>query len=120
MKLTNEDALKIIKGLSELEELDLPLNIKTSYCLARIRQTLTPIVNTIQEKQLEVYKKHGERTSRNEYKVPDEKIDDLQNDLNELSQIENEVQLNKLKLDDFGDNNIPFYIIEKLLLIIEE
>ena len=120
MKVTNEEVLTILKGLSELEELDLPLNIKTSYYLARVRQTLNTYANIIQEKQLDIYKRHGEKTGRNEYKVPDDKIEMLQNDLNELMKIENEVQITKIKLEDFGDNNIPFYVIEKLLLVIEE
>ena len=35
--MTNKDILSVIQGLSDLEELDLPLNIKTSYTLARNR-----------------------------------------------------------------------------------
>lgn len=118
MKLKNEEILIIIKGLSELEELKLPLNIKTSYILALTRQKLMPIVNLIQDKQVEIYKKYGEKSGRNEYKIPEEKIETAQLELNELLQVENEVEITKLKLDDFGDNNIPFYVIEKLLLII--
>ena len=48
--MTSKNVLKILKGLSDLEELDLPLNIKISYALARDRQILMPIASTIEEK----------------------------------------------------------------------
>lgn len=120
MKVTNEEVLTILKGLSELEELKLPLNIKTSYYLARIRQTLNSYANIIQDKQMEIYKKYGEQTSRNEYKVPEEKMNELEKDLKDLFSVENEMEIQKLKLNDFGDNEVPFYVIEKLLKIIDE
>ena len=119
--MKNKEILTVIKGLSELEELDIPLKIKTSYLLARNRQILTPFADIINEQQIELYKKHGHKTENNTYKVSNEKIPDLEKDLNELLEIENKVQIVKLKLSDFGDNDIPFGVVEKLLpIIIEE
>ena len=37
MTITNDQIITINKGLAELEELDLPLNIKLSYNLAKNR-----------------------------------------------------------------------------------
>jgi len=37
-----------------------------------------------------------------------------------LFAIDNEVPVAKVKLDDFGDNEIAFDIVEKLMPIIEE
>ena len=119
--MTNKEILSVIQGLSDLEELDLPLNIKTSYILARNRQILTPFTDIINQQRIELYKKFGDKTDNATYKVPNEKIPDLEVELNELLDIENKVSIVKLKLEDFGDNNIPFGVIEKLLpIIIEE
>ena len=119
--MTNKEILTVIKGLSELDELNIPLNIKTSYLLARNRQVLTPFTDIINSQQLDLYKKYGESTEDDTYVVPKEKMPQLEQDLNDLLEINNKVQIVKLKLEDFGDNNIPFRVIEKLLpIIIEE
>lgn len=118
--MTNKEILKVIKGLDDLSQLKLALNIKTSYNLARIKVILSPFVDTIQEKQMELYKKYGEENDGT-ITVPKEKIPHLETELDELLNIENKVQLVKLKLDDFGDTEIPFDVIEELLpVIIEE
>ena len=85
--MTNKDILSVIQGLSDLEELDLPLNIKTSYTLARNRQILTPFTDIINQKRIELYKKFGDKTDNATYKVPNEKIPDLEVELNELLDI---------------------------------
>ncbi len=121
MKMTNKEIIAVLKGLSDLDELNIPLNIKTSYLLARNKQVLTPFADIINSQQIELYKKYGEKTEDNTYMVSKEKMPQLEQDLNDLLEINNKVQIIKLKLEDFGDNNIPFRIIEELLpIIIEE
>lgn len=120
MTVTNDQILTLIKGISELEELDLPLNIKLSYNLAKNHQILNQYSTIIGQKQLEIYSKYGEKVGRAEYKIPEENIDMAQNALNELGEIQNEINLTKININDFEDNKVPFYVLEKLLLIIEE
>lgn len=117
--MTNKEILKIIKGLDDLSQLKLALNIKTSYNLARLKAILSPFVDTIQEKQIELYKKYGEENNGT-ITVPKEKIPLLETELNELLEIENKIQFTKFKLDDFGEAKIPFDIIEELLPVIIE
>jgi len=40
--------------------------------------------------------------------------------LDELGEIQNEINLTKININDFEDNKVPFYVLEKLLPIIEE
>ena len=117
--MTNQEILKVIKGLDDLSQLKLALNIKTSYNLARLKAVLSPFVDTIQEKQMELYKKYGEENNGT-ITVPKEKIPHLEAELDELLNIENKVQFVKLKLEDFGETEIPFDIIEELLPVIIE
>lgn len=118
--MTNGEILKVIKGLDDLSQLKLTLNIKTSYNLARLKSVLSPFADTIQEKQMELYRKYGEENNGT-ITVPKEKIPHLEAELNELLEIENKVQLVKLKLEDFGEAEIPFNVMEELLpIIIEE
>ena len=120
MTITNDQIITINKGLAELEELDLPLNIKLSYNLAKNRQILNSYLGLIGKSQTEIYLKYGEKTGRTEYKIPDEHIENAQKELEELYSISNEIPLTKIHINDFEDNKVPFYVLEKLLPIIEE
>lgn len=117
--MTNKEILKVVKGLDDLSQLKLALNIKTSYNLARIKAILSPFVDIIQEKQMELYRKYGEENDGT-ITVPKEKISHLEAELNELLDIENKVQLIKLRLEDFDEVKIPFDVIEELLPVIIE
>ena len=120
MTVTNDQVLTLLKGISELEELDLPLNIKLSYNLAKNRQILNPYGAIIGHSQIKIYDKYGEKTGRSEYKIPEENIEIAQKELDELGKISNEIDLTKISISDFEDNKVPFYVLEKLLLIINE
>ena len=120
MTITNNQIITINKGIAELEELDLPLNIKLSYTFAKNRQALIPYLKLIDDEQLKIYSKYGEKTGRIEYKIPNENIEIAQKELDELGKIPNEINLTKININDFEDNKVPFYVLEKLLPIIEE
>ena len=118
--MTNREILNVIHGLAELREIKVPLNIKTSYILARNDKILSEYATIINSKQIELYKKWG-NIEDNKIVVPLEKKENLENDLEELLNIDNKVQIVKLHLQDFGDVEIPFNILEDLFpIIIEE
>lgn len=119
--MTNGDIVRVVQGLTELEQLKLPLNIRLSYTIAKDRQILKEYARLIETKQVEIYTKYGNRDKDGHtYTVPADKVADVQHELDELFAIDNEVPVAKVKLDDFGDNGIAFDIVEKLMPIIEE
>ena len=117
--MTNGEILKVVEGLKELIKLKLPLNIKTSYWLARDKQILETVANTITEKQLEIYKKYGHVIENGDIKVEAEFVPDLNKDLEALMAIDNEIPIIKINLTDFGDIQIPFDTLEKIIDIIQ-
>lgn len=119
-QLNNEEIIKLMKGLNDLQELKLPLNIKTSYILAKNKQSLTPLVNLIEQKRMELYRKYGTQKDDGSVVVPKERISELEIELNELLEVENNVELMELNLDSFGDVEIPFDILEELLNMVNE
>ena len=118
--MKNKDIINLMDGLFELSKLNLPLNIKTSYALARNYQVISPIANLIDQQRIDLYKKYGELTEDNTYKVSNEKLELLEKELNELLEIDTKVPIINIQLDNFGEATIPFNIIEKLLPIIKE
>jgi len=53
--MTNEEILKVYKGIADLSKNNIVLNIKTSYILAKNRQLLASYVQIIEEKKIELY-----------------------------------------------------------------
>ena len=120
MKINNKEILDVMQGLVALTQEKIPLNIKTSYVLARNKKTLSSYVDIIKEKQIELYRKWGTEDDEHNITVPKDKIPELEQDLDELFTIDNQISLITLKLEDFGEVELPFDILEKLLPIIEE
>lgn len=118
--MTNAEIIDLHDGLKELHNSKIPLNIKTSFLLAKNNKIIVELVNLITEKQFELYKKYGTPNDEGNIVVPNEKIPLLQQDLNELMAIDNDINITKFTLDDLGDAKIEFGIIEKLLPLIEE
>lgn len=116
--MTNEQILNIFEGLNLLVENKIPLNIKTSYILAKDKKIITEFYNLIDEKRIELYKKYGKVQDDGTINIPKENFTLLENDLKELFQIENKIPITKIKLEDLGNENINIDIIEKLLPII--
>lgn len=118
--MTNREILQIGKGLNDLNELKLPLNIKTGYILARNKQMLSSYMDLIQNKQMELYRKYGEKTEDGMIRVDNKDMPQLNEELESLLDVENDVNITKLKIEDFGDVKVPFGVMEDLLRMIEE
>lgn len=119
--MTNEEILRVYKGISDLNEKNIPLNIKTSYILAKNRQALIPFINIIENERAKLYQKYGEKQDDFTFTIPKENIKKLEEELNILMEIKNKIELTKLMLKDFGENEINIDILENLMpIIIEE
>ena len=118
--MTNREILSVLHGLAELREIKVPLNIKTSYILARNDKILSEYATIINDKQIEIYAKWGNKDNGKIIVSPDNR-ENLEKDIDELLNIDNKVQIVKLHLQDFGEVEIPFNILEDLFpIIIEE
>ena len=119
-KMTNQEAVNVYNGLTELINKKIKLSVRTSYTLARDKAELEKLVQVIEQEQRRIYFKYGTQQLDGSIKVPQEKIEDLNKDLTALMEIPIEKNLFKVRLEDFGDENIEFGTIEKLMPIIEE
>lgn len=119
-KMSNDEILKVYKGISDLIEAKIPLNIKTSFTLAKNKKILQPFIETIEHERINIYKKYGNETEDGAIKVEKIDIPKVEKDLDELLNINTKVEITKLTLNDFGDNNINIDILEELMPIIIE
>lgn len=63
---------------------------------------------------------YGLPDSDGNFRIPVDSLEKANEELTELMESENEVILNKIKLEDFGDVPIDFGLIESIMDIIEE
>ena len=77
-------------------------------------------VRVIETQQRELYLKYGTVEDDGSLKVPLEKFEQLNKDLDELMAIKNDVILKKISIDELGDAEIEVGIIENLIAVIEE
>ena len=117
--MTNQEILNIYDGIQELIRSKMPLNIKTSYILAKDKKILEPYVETIKEQQMLLYKKYGHEENGG-IKVNNEDIPALQKDLKELLSINNTIGISKVAIQNLDDINIDIETLEKLIPIIDE
>ena len=120
IELTNEQIMAVNQSLNDLQESKVVLNIKVSYKLARIKKVIQSYANTIQQEQMLLYKKYGEPEGETKIRVPAEKLDEFTNEFEELLKISNNVEIEPINVDEFGDAEIDFNIMNGLMDILEE
>ena len=119
IELTNEQILGLNQSLSELQDSKIALNIKVSYKLARIKKIVQSYVNTIQQEQMNLYKKYGEPEGEDKIKVPAEKLNDFTNEFEELMKINNNVEIEPISVEEFGNAEVDFNVMDGLMNILD-
>lgn len=120
IELTNEQILELNQSINDLQESKVVLNIKVSYKLARIKKIIQSFVNTIQQEQMNLYKKYGEPEGEDKIRVPAEKLNDFTNEFEELMKINNNVEIESININEFKDAEIDFNIMNGLMDILIE
>lgn len=118
MVLTNSQIYALYEVLVQLKQNDNQLSIRTGFNIIRNISILEPIYMTIAETRREILLTDGEVTADGQVTIPQNKIYEVNNKLNELSMIENEVSLNTFNLSDLEIFSLSLADIEKLFPII--
>jgi len=102
----NEDGtLKEDSILAQLQEVKFPF--KVSYRIKRLTDKLQPILTAFDANRNELIKEFGEEQENKAFQVTDkEKLKLFYEKLNELLIIEEEVEFEKIKVEELGDVQI--------------
>lgn len=118
--MKNKDIYDLYDGLYEIsQDKELKLNARTSFYLARNKNLLEPYYNAIVETRTKILEKYGEIKKDGSWFVPKSRIEEFTREWNAFMDIENIVNLQKIKVEDF-QTQINIEIMGKLLPIIEE
>lgn len=116
MKITNNEIYALMQGLQELKSLKVTMPIKDGFNLVKDIKILTPIVEAIDESREEIISKYANQSGA----VPPESAAQANQELYELSLIENEVDLIKLPLIKVEKLELDLNLISKIAPIIED
>lgn len=123
-KITNREiytyANNLLVEFSNNKDLKLP--IKLNFYLQKNMQALIALASEIETNRLEIIKQYGtlnEDTSS--YTIPNDKIDEVNKQLNELFDIEQEVQIYTVNINALSnDLNFTMKQMEALIFMIEQ
>lgn len=115
MKMTLGDLIAIRADLNKLFECDMP--IKTSWALSKFIKQLEDQYADFETNRVKLVKKH---TPEGVSRVPEDKLDEFQGELQKLLDVELEVEVPKIKIEELGDVNISPIALSKMSFLFEE
>lgn len=118
--MKNKDIYDLYEGLATIgQDNGLKFDARTSFYLARNKNLLEPYYNAIVETRTRILEKYGEAKEDGNWFVPKSKIEEFTREWDAFMSIENIVNLQKIKIEDF-QTQVNIEIMGKLLPIIEE
>lgn len=118
--MKNKTICNIYEGLIQLsQDKDLKFSPKVAFYLAKNKAILEPLYKTIKQCEKDIWNQFGTIQDGNII-VDNEKVSNLTNALEELKNIDTEVILDVILLDELGENNISFEIMDKIWEIVKE
>ena len=127
MKVTNNDALLAYGAL--LNSGPLGIKPKAGYKLSKNKRILKGICEDIEDSRQRILESFGAKPNGSGWQLDDAGAIEFESDkqkveavngLNELMAIEVDVNLKKVKLDEFGDGKIDFSLLDAIYFMIRE
>lgn len=117
--MTNNEIIKLYRGLDRLSQDDsLKFSVATCFLLFKNKKILTPVIESIKETRMILLKKYGTPQDGG-ITIPNERLPEFQKEYNELMDTENEIELNKISIEDLKDIKIDMKTMEDLFPIIK-
>lgn len=118
--MTNEQIVDLYEGLSEISQnKELKFNASLSFALAKNRNLLKPIYDSIMEARQKLIEKYGEQNEEGWF-IPNERIDSFKHEFEALMFTNTYVTTEDIVIEAFQDERIGTELMEKLLPIIKK
>ena len=121
MKLKNSDIVKIYETLINIyNQKDMKFSAKIAFSLIRNINLLQPYYTNIMEVREDLIRNNGLELADGTYQIPQDSIDFINQELQDLLDIECEIELNKINFEDFPQLQLTlneWESLEKILSI---
>ena len=116
--LTNEQIVDLYEGLSKIsEDKELKFKATLSFALAKNRNLLKPVYDSIMEARQRLIEKYGERNDEG-WLIPNDRIESFRHEFEALMFTKTYATTEEIVIEAFSDERIGTELMEKLLPII--
>ena len=120
IKMNNGMIYQYALALDEaLNDNDLQMPVAVIFSIEKNKQTLMAIAQDVEKYRMDIIKKYGKEVNGN-YKVPQDKIEIANKELQDLFSIEQEVNIYKFNIEDLGDIKLTSNQMNAILFMIED
>ena len=121
MKFTNQEIYSIILAYNQaFGEMKDYIPAKVNFYMQSNIKKLAAAAEEIDAARMEIVKHYGEEVEDG-YSIPQEKLEAAEKELTELFAIEQEIEIKKFNIDDFGDKvELTMPQMQAIMFMIEE
>ena len=120
MKLTNNQIYSYATNLA-LFGIEQKLPIRINFFLQKNIQVLLALAQDIDNSRLEIAKQYGAlNEDSTAYSIPDDKIELVASELNDLFNLEQDVNIRKFNINDFTNIDLTYKQMSALMFMMEE
>lgn len=115
-KLKLGEIVNSVEALNELIKIKMP--VKASYAITRTIKSLSSVLETYNEKRDELMKEFGTPVEGKDgnYTFSKENSQKFTDEIKKLLEVEEDINIHKLKVEDFGDTKIePKLLVDFLI-----
>lgn len=119
--LTNNDIYFINEQLNKIfEQSQQYLPAKVNFYIQKNKKKIAELAQEIEIARAEIIKNFGEQKEDQKYYIPQDKIQEAQQELSDLLNIQQEIEVFTISLDDIENLHFTLPQMEALMFMIEE
>ena len=115
--MKNKDIIKLYEGLSEISQVK--FKPKTTFILTKDWMQLEPLYKLVIDCQRQIWEQFGNKLDDGSITIPNERVNEANKAMEELMEVDNEIILDKVQIEDLGDEIISMELLQKLINIIK-
>lgn len=116
--MKNREIVNLYEGISALKFVEFPIQV--TYAFLYNAQALEPYYNTIFKCRENIFKQYGILREDGAYDIPEENREIAQQELDKLANIDNNINLRKVRLSDLPHTNISMVTLQAIMPMISE
>jgi parvulin-like peptidyl-prolyl isomerase len=122
MKILNYNLYQMVEGLTSLSnDNKIYIPAKANFFIQKNISILAAAAQEIEKARLDIAQHYGEMSEETgSYKIPEDKMEIVQKELNDLFNIEQEIDIKKIKIEDLGDAQFTSSQMQTLMIMIDD
>lgn len=120
--MTNGEVYELYQALDRIsKDKDLKFKVKTGYAIAKNKETLRTEASLIYNMRRDIIMEYGQldENGSGDIIIPRDKIDEVNQKINDLMSIESNLSIIKLSADAFDDNELNIEDLEGLMPMLD-